>query len=319
MTPTTKLPAHNPQPCFRNLRFLLAFLGLAFLHQPAQAQLTADPYKFASPENGPSWTTVNPDAWASFTSGNFTRMFGSGKQQDFTVSADYTSRVITYGKKSAGKAILPDATWVGPLFGGEGYTGVSGVLPLQSPDAQKLAAKGGWRYHLTDWVNIDIGGNVILYNKSVLSSGAPVPYGAKSSSPIWVGFTGRFISSPALYITYDPIFEQTLETISVEHVFDMGQLACIPNLHLGAKLLVGALQADEYNGGNKVLGHNWRNGYTYGELELNADYELFHNVYLRAGATWALNTDGSGSNGIAGTNLGPDDNLAFHAGVLYAF
>jgi hypothetical protein len=99
----------------------------------------------------------------------------------------------------------------------------------------------------------------------------------------------------------------------------MGQLACIPNLHLGAKLLVGALQADEYNGGNKVLGHNWRNGYTYGELELNADYELFHNVYLRAGATWALNTDGSGSNGIAGTNLGPDDNLAFHAGVLYAF
>ncbi len=319
MIPSAKLPAQHPPRALRRARFLLAFLGVAFLHQPAQAQLISDPYKYAAPENDPSFTAVNPDAWASFTSGNLTRMFGSGKQQDFTVSADYASRVITLGKKASGRSILPEVTWVGPLFGGEGYTAVYGTMPLQSPYAQKLAIKGGWRYHLTNWVGIDIGGNVILYNKSVLSSGAPASFGAKSSSPIWLGFTGNVVSSPSFYFTYDPIFQQNLETLSVSHVFNLGKLAGIPDLYLGAKLLVGALEANKYNGGSKVLGHNWRNGYTYGELEVSADYELFHNFYLHAAATWALNNDGSGSTGIAGTNLGPDDNLGFRAGVLYAF
>jgi len=113
--------------------------------------------------------------------------------------------------------------------------------------------------------------------------------------------------------TYNPDFGESIETLSVEHVFNLGQLACIDGLYIGPKLVVGMVQANDYNGGNKVLGHNWRNGYTYFELQLNADYEVYHGVYLHAGAEWAMNNDGSGSQGIGGTNLGPDDNVSFRA------
>jgi hypothetical protein len=296
------------------------WLALSLFASLAQGQpLTTDAYKFASPENNPSLTAVNPDAWHSFTSLNATRMFGNFTQQDFSLGVDYTNRVIQDGKKASGRSILPKFTWVGPLFGGEGYTALSGIIPLQSPYAQQLNVKGGWRYHLDKWINLDLGGNVFLYNKSVLASGYPASFGAKQSSPFYVGVVGRCLASPSFYFTYNPDFGESIETLSVEHVFNLGQLACIDGLYIGPKLVVGMVQANDYNGGNKVLGHNWRNGYTYFELQLNADYEVYHGVYLHAGAEWAMNNDGSGSQGIGGTNLGPDDNVSFRAGVVYAF
>jgi hypothetical protein len=305
----------------RSFRLLLVALLGAILPVSAHAQLAleSNPYKYASPPVGSEWYSVNPEAWDSFVSGNFTRVVGSGPQQDFTLGVDYTNRVIVYGKKSMGDAVLPTFTWVGPLFGGEGYSGVSGAIPLQSPYAQHLFASGGWRYNLTPDVKIDLGGSVNLYNKSVFGQGLPAPWGYRADSPFWVGLTGNVISSPSLYFTYDPTLGENIEALSVSHVFDLKKLVGIPHLHIAARLTAGLLNADVYNGGNKVLGHNWRNGYSYGELSLDADYEVFHGLYLRLGGEWGINNDGSGNTGIAGTNLGPDNNLSFHGGVLYSF
>jgi hypothetical protein len=299
---------------------VLSFLTLPFFASPVAAQpLKTDPYKFASPANGPAWYTVNPEAWDSFVSFNGQRIFGKGDQQDFTVGVDYTNRPIRYGKKAGGSSVLPEFTWVGPLFGGEGYTAVGGTLPLESPYAQELDAIGGWRYHLTDWTDIDIGGNLLFYNKSVQGSGLPAPWGTKSAGDIYVGFTGRVISRPAIYYSYDPTFGRSILSGRVSHVLDLGDLLGVEGLYLGGKLEVGLLQANVYNGGNKVAGQNWRNGYVFFQASLDADYEVYHGVYLRLGGTWAVNNDGSGSTGIAGTNLGPDNNVSFHGGIMYAF
>jgi hypothetical protein len=304
-------------PTRQFLTSLLALLSLGLFSPAARAQLANSDYKFATNYDGKNWYNVDPDAWNSFVSGNITRMFGG--RPDFGVSVDYTNRVIVLGKKSTGDAILPDFIWNSALFGGEGYTDISGAIPLESPYAQHVFAKGGWRYHLTSYVNFDVGGSFNFYNKSVFGQGLPAPWGYKSDSPVWVGFTGNVISSPSIYLTYSPTLQQNTEVLSFSHVFDMGKLIGVPGLYLEPKITGGLLEANKYNGGNPVLGHEWRNGYSYFEAELNAEYEVYKNLYLRLGATWGLNNDGSGSTGIAGTNLGPDNNVSFHAGVLYAF
>ncbi len=299
---------------------LLGLLALPFFARPLAAQpLESDPYHYASPANGPAWYTVNSEAWDSFASFDTTRMFGKGSQQDFTVGVDYVSRPILYGKKAGGASMVPEFTWVSPLFGGEGYSSVTGTLPLHSPYAEELDATGGWRYHLMEWTDIDIGGNLLFYNKSVQGSGLPATWGTKSAGDIYVGFTGRVISHPAIYFSYDPTFGRSILSGRLSHVLDLGDLLGVKGLYLGGKLEVGVLEADVYNGGNKVAGQNWRNGYAFFEASLDVDYEVYHGVFLRIGGTWGVNNDGSGSNGIAGTNLGPDDNLSFHGGIMYSF
>jgi hypothetical protein len=319
----------NPLPSGRRARCTaLLWVVSVWLALPARAQpptfasaqpLAEDQYKYATSTASPSWTAVNGSAWSDFSSGNFTRWVGKGSQQDFSLGLQYTNRVIVLGKKASGHTVLPSATWVGPLFGGEGYTEITASVPLESPYAQHLFIKGGWRYHFNQYLNVDLGGSVNVYDKSVFGQGLPAPWGYKADSPFWVGLTGNVLSSPSVYFNYNPTLGQSVETLSFSHLFDLKAVTGISGLHLGVIATGGLLQADVYNGGNKVLGHNWRNGYAFFDTGAEIQYEVYHGLYLALAGEWGLNNDGSGSTGIAGTNLGPDNNVSFRAGVIYSF
>jgi hypothetical protein len=304
----------------KHLISLIAFVSSFALTPTLQAQDGRLATVGASPADGPAWYSVNPEAWDSFVSFNGDRMFGKANQHVFVATVNFDTTQVRWGKKIATQTFQPEIKILGPMFGGEGYSHIVGALPVDQQYADALYLLGGWKYHLTPVVDIDIGGSAVFYDKAIYGPGIPALLGgSKTAGSIYLGFIGRTLLEPSVYIIYEPVFDQYTVQTGIFHAFDLAGLSGVQGLGFEVGSTLGWLNANRWNGKNQVNGGNWRNSYVYWENKGDLVYRPNAGLTLRAGIGWALNNDGNGNNGIVGTSLGPDNNLWFRTGIEFRF
>ncbi len=302
----------------------LAILTLAVTQLHAQDGEPAGRYAtLPTGENWDEWDDVNIDAWDSFESGDMERWFGRTDQQTFVVDFRYESQTVIWGTQAAQQSILPRFQWLGPLFGGDGYTSVEGILPLDSEYTQQLWIYGGWKYHLIPNVDIDVGGNIVMANNKNYGPGIPTPWGSGWSQrgTVYMGFIGDFFLHPSAYFIYDFDLDQKTLLLGLEQDWDLHDLLGAPKgLKLDLQMRFGWLQANGWLGpGRSPQGQQWRNGYCYMTSKLDLVYEMDNGVSMYVGVRHAMNNDGTGPEGISGISMGPDNMVWFGAGVGYEF
>lgn len=279
--------------------------------------------RFAEKADGTAWYDVNPDTWDSFESFDFDRYFGSWEQQAFVLDFDYESETVIWGTKTAQQSIRPRFQWLGPLFAGDGYTSVEGLIPLDSEYTQQMWIYGGWKYHLTPDIDIDVGGNIVLANKDSYGPGIPVTSGQgwTERGTVYLGLIGRVLFNPSAYIIYDFSLDQKIVLLGIFQDWDLHEEFGLPEgFELEFQSRFGWLQANGWLGnGRDPNGNQWRNGYLYMTSRVDLIYRFDFGLKTYIGARHAMNNDGVGPVGINGTDMGPEQMMWFGGGVSYEF
>lgn len=310
---------------FRSTLTTLLLLAAPALSLFGQDGITAGEYAYEPPagENWDDWSDVNTEAWDSFVSFDAERCFGTWEDQGFALNLDYESENVIWGTKTAQETFLPEFVWLGPLFGGEGYTSVKGIIPLQSGATQQMFIYGGWRYNLTPKFDIDIGGNIVLATNQNYGPGIPTPWGSGWSDrgTVYLGIIGDFFMHPSVYFDYDFMLDQKNVLLGIQQDWDLHEELGLPEgLELDFQARFGWLSANAWLGnGRTPTGNQWRNGYVYATTQLDLIYHITEALSTSVGVRYAWNNDGSGPVGPGGIDMGPESMVWFGAGIGYEF
>lgn len=153
------------------------------LGAPAQFGISPDPE---------SWYDINPYTWDVFTTFDDEKIFGTNDPRQTIVSAECYSTGVVEGRKVGDFTAVASLTDRGAFFGGDGYLDLYYFAPVDIDRyAQQIVLFGGWKYNVTKYIDIDIGGNVIYSTKPVVGPGLVVEGmgGETLRGDIYVGFT----------------------------------------------------------------------------------------------------------------------------------
>ncbi|MBC2596373.1 hypothetical protein H5P28_19060 [Ruficoccus amylovorans] len=310
-----------PRTSFLGLLLLSALAALPLHGQDGQ---TAGEYAYTpTGTDWDEWDDVNTEAWSSFESFDMERWVGTWDDQSFGLNFSYESQTVIWGSQAAQQSIMPEFVWLGPLFGGEGYTSIKGIIPLDSRFSEQMFIYGGWKYHLTPDVDVDIGGNIVLATKQNYGPGVPTPWGSGWSDrgTVYIGLIANCLLHPSVYMEYDFMLDQKNLIFAIQQDWDLHEEFGLPEgLVLDFEARFGWLSANAWLGNGRTPGgQQWRNGYVYSENQLNLIYNFFEGFSTYVGVRYAWNNDGTGPTGINGIEMGPDSMVWFGAGVGYEF
>lgn len=271
------------------------------------------------------WHKVNPEAWDSFRSGDTERMFGSSQEQEFTVKFDYMSEATLWGYRIGQSTFRPSFEWVGPLFGGESYTEVLAYMPVDNAYAKQLWIYGGWRYHLTPVLDVDIGGTFIFADKRLAGPGLPTEQGWRSRGTIYLGFVGRHWLTPSFYTVYDFELDQTELILGIKPEIELTKLGLpFEGFTLQGLAALGYFKGNRWKGEYGVEhSSSFQNNAAYWQLGTRLNYDFsgtLEGVSTHIGVTYSGNAGSSGGSPIpGGGNSGPKQQVSFTTGISYAF
>ncbi len=269
------------------------------------------------------WHDVNDEAWDSFASFDMEEWFGTWDEQSIALKFSYESQTVIWGSQAAQQSIQPELVWLGPLFGGEGYTSVKGIIPLDSRFSEQMFIYGGWKYHLTPDFDVDIGGNIVLSTNQNYGPGVPTPWGSGWSDrgTVYIGLIADCFLHPAVYAEYDFMLDQKNLIFIIQQDWDLHEELGLPEgFVLDFESRFGWLSANAWLGnGRAPNGQQWRNGYVYSESKLDLIYNITEQLSTYVGVRYAWNNDGTGPTGINNIDMGPDSMVWFGAGIGYEF
>lgn len=297
-------------------RMLLKPLSASILYVTAATALMAqdgqpaNDYASAAPSEP---LKVNTEAWDSFISFNGERIMGDPADHQYVPSLTYYTSYASAGKRIARDTIVPSFSTSGPLFGGDGYGTFSGVLPFDSQYAKQFNGIGGWKYHLMEKIDIDVGGGFGLYDKNSFGEGQPNGFGSWYRSKLYLGFIGDFMLQPAAYFVYDTQLEQVQGVFGISEKWNLAE-----NWDLFAEARAGYLNANSYFGDSgPPAGGKWQNGYAYVLTSLEINWTPFKNAKVGLGVSYTANNDGT--TGFANIDMGPEDTVYGKFSLSYAF
>lgn len=269
-------------------------------------------------EPGPEkWYQINPHTWNTFTSFDGDIIFGAGKERFTMIGVEYYSTGVIEGRKVGDSTLVASFQDRGAFFGGDGYMDISYFAPVDSKYAQQATALGGWKYNITKYVDIDLGGNIIYSTKKVIGPGI-AGYGGESwRGDFYVGFTSdELYVRPFAYFDYDMTYDATKWLAGFNPIIDLEPLTAIENLRIESQLTFGYVNANRWSGDQKINGNYMRNSYGYIQIEANLVYQI-GGVRMFVGVGWAMHNDGRvASNGV---DLGPDNMVWTSCGIGYIF
>ncbi len=230
----------------------------------------------------------------------------------------FESELNWRGKKLAPQTMLAKIGTETYLFGGQAYLDLASALPLDGDYAKSYDIYMGWCYQLTKYVDIDIGGNIIFYDKNVIGPGQTSPIGSKDTSDMHIGLSANIPLNPWAWVTYDFVHDQLIVETGLRHREPLVHWIGTQDLYLELSLTAGWLKANRYSGRGQINGQYWRNSYCYVMATAGLAYEPVKDLTIRAGVRWSANNDG---NGVApnGLLLGPDNSVWGGVSVTYAF
>ncbi|GHC05914.1 hypothetical protein [Cerasicoccus arenae] len=256
---------------------------------------------------------VNTEAWDSFISFNGARIMGDPADHMFVPSASYYTSYTSVGKRLSKSTIVPSFSTSGPLFGGDGYLTLSGVLPFDGDDTYQFNTLGGWKYRLLEYLDIDVGGGLALYDQNSFGAGQPSQLGSYYRSAFFFGIIGRLPLNPAAYVTYDSQLEQVQAIVGVSETWKLAE-----EWTLFAEARLGQLSSQSYLGDSKSpVSGKWRNGYTYWLTTAEISWTPIKNGTIAAGIGYTGNNDGT--RGIENIDLGPENTVYGKFSIAYSF
>lgn len=292
---------------------------LAFTGSYATAQDGLPSTAEASDPTGDPWK-LNLEGYEVLKSGSFEEMFGTLEEREWFVDLQFNSETVLWGKKITTQSNTIAFGWTGPLFGGEGYTQLTALVPWDQNAANQFALSGGWKYRLFEYVDLDVGGNNVLFTRRTYGPGIlATNFGRRTRGDAYLGFIGRTILTPSIYAIYDTSLEQIIVQGGLFESIPIGKYVDLPGLRLDLEGKIGWLHANQWLGTDLPLtGQNWGNTYWFGELKADVIYAFDNGLQLNAGVRYSGNTDGTGL-GFPFLDLGPDQMVWFGAGMQYAF
>ena len=279
--------------------------------QPAQYGISA------SPEN---WYEINPYTWEVFTTYDSDRYFSDGKPSYTSFSAEMWSSGVLDGKmvsQATAFAVLTDRR---ALFGGDGYVDLGWWQPTESKYAQQFVFLGGWKYNITKYFDLDLGGNVIYSTKKVVGPGLVGMGGELWRGDVYVGIvTDKIFLRPFIYFHYDPTYDSKKYQAGFSPVIDLEPYTAIEGLALESQVTFAYVDANRWSGNQKIDGKYWSNAYAYIQLESHLAYTYNKSFKVYVGVGWTINNDGRGKVGQGGFDMGPDNMVWGGGGIGYIF
>ncbi len=290
----------------------LALFVFTFSVAPVFAQDARPANDFASAPPDSSFA-VNTEAWDSFVSFSGQRIMGDPADHSYTLEASYYSSFTSVGKRLSKSTFAPSFATSGPLFGGDGYATISGVVPFDSDDTYQVGFTGGWKYRLLEHLDVDVGGGMSFFDKNSFGAGQPYSLGSYYRSALYFGFIARIPLHPAAYVVYDTQLEQVQAIVAISEVWQLAE-----DWSVYAEARAGQLSSNSY------LGHSedpfygkWRNGYTYWLTAAELSWTPIKNGKISAGIGYTGNNDGTV--GLNGVDLGPENTVYGKVSVSYSF
>lgn len=296
--------------------FVLLALSAAFVYaritsfgEPAAYGLKAIPESAGALE-------INPHTWDVFTSFDGDEIFGTTAPRRTCFQAEMYSATALEGRRVAELSAVASLTDRGAFFGGDGYMDLYYIAPVDSKYAQQAVFLGGWKYNLTKYVDIDIGGNIIYTTKKVAGPGLVGIGGENWRGDIYVGFcSDKVFVRPFVYVGYDPTYDSVKFQGGFNPIISLEELTAIKGLSIQAQALFGYIRANRFAGEAKLAdGNYWRNSYGFIQLESNLVYETRHWRFF-TGVGWACHNDGKDM--PAGVQSDSDNFLWVGGGVGY--
>ena len=189
---------------------------------------------------------------------------------------------------------------------------------MDSKYAQQAVFFGGWKYNLTKYVDLDLGGNIIYTTKKVAGPGLVGIGGENWRGDIYAGFTSdKIFLCPFVYVGYDPTYDSLKFQGGFNPVISLEELTAIKGLSIQSQIIFGYVHANRFSGEARLSnGNYWRNSYGYIQAESNLVYERKSWRFF-VGVGWACNNDGK--IGPDNVNMGPDNFVWTGGGVGYIF
>lgn len=268
---------------------------------------------FASAPPAEGGMAINTEAWDSFVSFNGQRIMGDPADHSYVPQAAYYTSYTSVGKRLAKSTFVPSFASSGPLFGGDGYMTLTGVVPFDSDDTYQISFTGGWKYRLLEHLDIDIGGGLAFFDKNSFGAGQPYNLGSYYRNAIYLGFVARLPLNPAAYVVYDSQLEQVQMVVGISESWELAE-----DWTLFAEARGGQLSSKSY------LGHSedpfygkWSNGYTYWMTGADLTWTPFDKAAITVGVGYTGNNDGT--TGINGVDLGPENTVYGKVSISYSF
>lgn len=288
----------------------------------AHARITSfgDPAKYGlspSPEN---WYDVNPYTWDVFTTFDGDKIMGTGTERYTMLGAECYSTGVIEGRKVGDFTAVASFVDRGAFFGGDGYLDLYYFAPVDANKyAQQINFFGGWKYNLNQYIDIDIGGNLIYSTKPVVGPGFVVEGmgGETLRGDIYIGFTtNKLYVAPFVFAGYDPTYDELRLTAGFSPSVDLEPYTGIRGLAIEAKAVFGYVRAQRFSGSEIVGGGYWRAEYSYIQTEANLVY-IYKHLRTFAGVGWAIHDDGKYAPN--GEYLGSDNNVWVGGGIGWIF
>jgi len=292
-------------------KLLTASLLVATAAAPMLAQDGRPASKVASPAPDNPFS-INTEAWDSFVSLDGQRILGDPDQHRFIPAVTYFTSYTVSGKRIAKSTAVPSFTTTGPMFGGQGYLTLRGVLPFDSDETAQFTTDGGWKYHLFEWLDINAGGGLAFYDQDSFGEGQPTPFGSWYRSKIYAGLIGRIVFNPAGYVVYDSELEQVNFVTGLSEEYEIND-----ELSIFGEARFGYASSSDYLGNTTVFTGKWKNSYAYWLTSADLKWTPLKGLAVTAGLGYTGNNDGS--TGILLIDLGPENTLYGKFSVSYAF
>ena len=304
------------------IRKIIITAVLAATAVSAQARITSfgDPAKYGiapAPEN---WYEINPHTWDTFVTFDDEIIFGTNEPRYTLASAECYSTGVMEGRKVGDFTAVASFVDRGSFFGGDGYLDAYYFAPVDMDRyAQQAVVFGGWKYNLTKYFDIDLGGNVIYSTKKVMGPGIVIEGlgGETMRGDVYAGFsTDKIFLKPFIYVGYDPTYDALKYQAGIGPDFDLSEITAIEGLSIETQLVAGYIRAQRFSGSEMPDGSYWRNSYAYIQMEANLVY-VYKSFRIFAGVGWAIHNDGKTAPN--GASMGGDNNVWTGGGIGYIF
>ena len=304
----------------KNWLLAIIFSFLAVLTTEARITAYGLPAQYGLGPDPENWYEVNPHTWEVFTNMDASEMFGVDNPDSNTFfGVEYHSTGVLEGRKVGDSTLVASFNDRRSFFGGDGYLELCYFAPVNIDKyAQQAMFLGGWKYNLTKYVDIDLGGNFIYATKPVIGPGIAGYGGETSRGDFYVGFmTDKIFLRPFAYFDYDITLDAQKWTAGISPIIDLSKLTAINGLYLQSQGTVGYVDANRWSGNQKINGSLWRNSYSYFQAESYMVYEYDSSIRIFAGIGLAIHNDGKNApNGVA---MGPSSMLWGTCGIAYIF
>ncbi|MGE9295173.1 MAG: hypothetical protein ACQKBV_02655 [Puniceicoccales bacterium] len=256
---------------------------------------------------------VNTEAWDSFISFNGQRIFGKPSDQQLIPAVTYFTSFTSSGKRIAKNTIVPSFSTSGPMFGGQGYMTIQGVIPFESEYVAQFNTNGGWKYNLVEWLDIDVGGGFAFYDENSFGEGQANPNGSYYRSKIYLGFIGKMLFDPAAYVVYDSQLQQVNLVAGLSETYEISD-----DWSIFGEGRFGYLSSQSYFGDSRSpISGKWSNGYAYWLLSADIQWTPFDGAALTAGIGYTGNNDGTV--GVDLIDMGPENTVYGKFSFSYSF